>query len=362
MRISFVTIEETKVSPSGTRAVQVALQKALEDRGHVVDVFSYRETQTGPLALVPPQAIATAYAEHMRQAWAKDRPDVVHICLPGRVGSSALFAAKSLGILVTAAFHHVHIYAAPNDRARVLQTAMSFYKHCDVVIAEHEGSLPVLNEHAVPCTVIYGGVNTNNFDPLRRSDSLRASWGVSENAVVLLFVGRLIPTKDPQGFAAVCNYAKSLHPSVRAVVVGDGPEMESLKASLPLATFTGQLTDEALYRAYASSDILVMPSPEEPWGNVALEAAASGLAVAGISGGVIHEILAPRQACSMPVPKDRDELAKAVVRLIAEPAQRKEIAKRAREVAQGMSWYATASEHDALWHACSIARPNKETT
>jgi glycosyltransferase involved in cell wall biosynthesis len=202
----------------------------------------------------------------------------------------------------------------------------------------------------VPEVAVIGrGVDSDAFHPRWRDPALRASWGAGADEPVLLFVARLIPGKDPPGFAAACQLARERQPAVRAVVVGEGPGLVSLREALPWATYTGALTGEALHRAFASADVLVLPSPAEPYGNVLLEAAASGLAIAARSGGALHEVLAPAGACALPLPRDRAGLAEAVAMLACDPVRRRELGGLARACVLTRSWDAVAASWESLW-------------
>jgi glycosyltransferase involved in cell wall biosynthesis len=130
------------------------------------------------------------------------------------------------------------------------------------------------------------GVDTTLFQPECRSAEVRTSWlqdrGQENDRVVLLYVGRLSWEKNLR--LLVQAYRGMDHRHCHLVVVGDGParaEMQQELASLP-ATFTGYLSGEALARAYASADLFAFPSGTETFGQVVLEAMASGLPVVGL--------------------------------------------------------------------------------
>ena len=119
------------------------------------------------------------------------------------------------------------------------------------------------------------GVDMNIFSPERRSQAFRASKGISETDVVILWVSRLVPEKRPDIWMGVVKRLQDEGLPVKALVVGSGT-FEKYLTTLKHATICGWLSGTALGEAYASSDILLFPSDVETFGNVTLEALSSG--------------------------------------------------------------------------------------
>ena len=353
LHVCAITTTESTQSLAGAGVALNLWRQALAARGHRIALITCPES--------PPPGPAVGAAERLRAAcaaftaelvrrWTAERPHLVHVELAGNVGQAALDAAKALRLPVTSMFHHLHLFAAPGSEGKVLGLMAAFHRRCTVTVVEQDGGARLLAALGLAApTVIGRGVDAVSFHPRWRDAALRASWGAELDQPVLLSVGRLIPSKDPLGFAQACNLARERNPGVRAVVVGEGPEQPALRAALPWATFTGPLTGEALRRAYASADIFVLASPGESWSLVVLEAAASGLAVVGRSGGAIHEVLAPQQACVSPVPRTRPALAEAVAQLAIDPERRATLAARARRAAEAQTWDAVAAAWESVW-------------
>merc|ERR1719378_2017255 len=139
--------------------------------------------------------------------------------------------------------------------------------------------------HEVTNLNVWGrGVDLTKFHPSRRSQAFRAKFGFTPDDIVLLWVGRLVPEKRPDVFARVVRrLAEEGVPFVKALVVGAGP-CEDVVKSLPNTVFAGWMDGEELATAYASADIFLFPSAVETFGNVTLEAAASGLPLVVDSG------------------------------------------------------------------------------
>jgi glycosyltransferase involved in cell wall biosynthesis len=119
------------------------------------------------------------------------------------------------------------------------------------------------------------GVDTARFSPAKRSAAWRAQHGIGADELVVLHVSRLVREKRLDTLTRALNLLKAPH---RVVIVGDGPDRAFAQAELPGAIFAGFLVGEDLATAYASSDIFIFPSDSESFGNVTLEAMASGLA------------------------------------------------------------------------------------
>ena len=134
------------------------------------------------------------------------------------------------------------------------------------------------------------GIDLDRFTPKHRSQSFRAQYGFTDRDVVLTWVGRLVPEKRPDIFCYVVRRLAEEGIPFRALVVGAGPCEEEVKA-LPNTVFAGWLNGDDLAVAYASSDIFLFPSAVETFGNVTLEAAASGLPIVvenGCSGHLVN--------------------------------------------------------------------------
>lgn len=119
------------------------------------------------------------------------------------------------------------------------------------------------------------GVDMQIFSPERRSQSFRAAKGIEESDVVVLWVSRIVPEKRPNIWLSVVKRLQDEGLPVKALVVGSGT-FEKYLSKLKHVHCCGWLSGTALGEAYASSDILLFPSDVETFGNVTLEALASG--------------------------------------------------------------------------------------
>jgi glycosyltransferase involved in cell wall biosynthesis len=187
-------------------------------------------------------------------------------------------------------------------------------------------------------SVIGRGVDAAAFSPARRDTALRREWGVGPKDTVALSVGRVAAEKNIEqaihAFRAMRTYADT----TRMVVVGDGPVRERLQKRHRDVIFTGALRGEALARHYASADVFLFPSLIETFGNVVLEAMASGLAVVAYDCAAARDHLSAGDS-AMLVPTGRaEEFTRSAVNLLASPETMARVRRNARKIAEGCDW------------------------
>src|SRR5260221_3910742 len=130
-----------------------------------------------------------------------------------------------------------------------------------------------------PCPEAGLGVNRGLRGGARRNERLRAAWGCREGDTVVLHVGRIAPEKNLGLFVEAALEMRAIDAKLGVVLVGDGPQGPVLRKRHPDFVFAGMRTGEDLAEHYASADVFLFPSTTETFGNVTLEAMASGLAV-----------------------------------------------------------------------------------
>ena len=135
------------------------------------------------------------------------------------------------------------------------------------------------------------GVATDQFGPVHRSQALRTSWGVADDDLVVLLVGRLAKEKNVGLVVSAFRAIHSRNPRAKLVLVGDGPLRKALEESCPEAHFAGIRKGEDLAAHYASADLFLFASVTETFGNVVPEAMASGLAVVSYDCAAARELI-----------------------------------------------------------------------
>lgn len=284
-------------------------------------------------------------------------PALILAATPGPVGLAALGISRILQIPIHGTYHtafpqYVGSLTGDPGLEDMTRKFMSwFYRQMDVVyapsqaIAEELESLGVERE---AIRVYPRGVDTTRFDPAKRNGFYR-TWD-GGTALKMLYVGRISREKDLDVLSVAFRRAMEHMPGVdvRLVLVGDGPyreEMERELAGLP-AIFTGTLHGESLAEAYASADLFVFPSTTDTFGNVVLEAQASGLPViVSDKGGPMENIEDGTTGLVVPG-RDAAALARAMAGLCLDEPRLRAMGEDARRFAEERSF---ASAFLATW-------------
>ncbi|MCK9985936.1 MAG: hypothetical protein AzoDbin1_02408 [Azoarcus sp.] len=229
--------------------------------------------------------------------WSRQRPDLVHVATEGPLGWSAVSASIRLGIPVTSDFHtNFDSYSAHYGVGWLERPVAAWLKRMHnrtaVTFVPTRAMAQDLRARGYRSVeVIARGVDTELFNPARRSAALRASWGVAADELVVVWVGRVAPEKNLrlvlEAFAAIRRRTRD----ARLVIVGDGPLRKSLQEGNPDVVFAGARRGEDLAAHYASGDLFLFPSLSETWGNVTLEAMASGLCVVAYDCAAAAEVI-----------------------------------------------------------------------
>ncbi len=351
LRIALVT----ETYPPEINGVAMTLGKAVEAlrlRGHEIHLIRPRqsgESQTEglvaafPLFFYPQVRLGWAWPQLIRQwlhAW---RIEVVHIATEGPLGCAALLAARQLQLPVVTSFHtnfdqYFHWYGIPFLRHSAESYLRYFHNATRQTLVPSQGTLTRLSEQGFVDLKIWGrGVDTQRFHPQRRDDLLRRAFSADPDALVLLYVGRLAKEKNlPPLLSAFTNLRKN-HPGAILILVGDGPLRAEISRLESEGVYcVGSKCGEDLARWYASADLFCFPSCSETFGNVVLEAQASGLPIIaydcpGVSEQVqnnVHGLLLPR---------DSDWKA-PLQRLYADQQARHAFGKAGRLRAESQSW------------------------
>ena len=250
------------------------------DFAHAGDVTSVPSL---PLPARPEYRLALGMAGYVKRQLLDFQPDIIHIAVPDLLGHAALKLARKNRISVVATYHtryetylRHYWYLAPLE-GLLKAILRRFYGACREVYVPSGSTRDILladglRDNFKPWP---RGVDTARFSPAKRSAAWRAQHGIGADELVVLHVSRLVREKRLDTLTRALNLLKAPH---RVVIVGDGPDRAFAQAELPGAIFAGFLVGEDLATAYASSDIFIFPSDSESFGNVTLEAMASGLA------------------------------------------------------------------------------------
>ncbi|MFZ4748100.1 MAG: glycosyltransferase family 4 protein [Sphingomonas sp.] len=271
----------------------------LESQGNVVRVFS-PTTDTpafppaGTLISVPsigfpgrPEyRVARPLPASLKRDIRAFAPDIIHLSAPDPLGHSAKKLGRALGVPVVASVHtrfetYLEFYGLGWVRPIGEAILRNFYAGLDEVFVTSQGFGDVLRDQKLigHSAVWSRGVDKLRFNPAKRSLAWRRGLGIADSEVVIGFVGRLVLEKGLDIIAAITAELQRRGVAHKLLVVGDGPARSRFEAQVPGAIFTGFLDGETLATAYASIDMLLNPSTTETFGNINLEANASGVPV-----------------------------------------------------------------------------------
>jgi glycosyltransferase involved in cell wall biosynthesis len=295
----------------------------------------------------PEYRLALGFSRQVARRLRAFQPDIIHIALaPDFLGYAALRFAKSQKIPVVASYHtryetylkHYWYVAGLSGLLRLyLRRA---YGACREVYVPTQSMVDALladgfrnNFRLWP-----RGVDESRFHPAKRSSLWRARYGIGESEIVVIYISRLVREKQLTTLVASLRLLEARGIIHRSVIVGDGPEGALLKRQLPHAVFTGFLDGEELAQAYASSDIFLFPSETETFGNVTLEAMASGLPCVCADATGSRSLVVRGHTGYLAGPGRAPEFADHIEKLARDPALRRRIGAAARERSLGFSW------------------------
>jgi len=284
------------------------------------------------------------------RAWRAKRPDVVQVVTEGPLGASAITAARRLGLPVVSEFHtRFHDYSRHYGIGLLSKIIAGYLRRlhnrsdCTLVptLELKEQLIGVGYKHVA---VVGRGIDLGLFNPGRRSAALRRAWGADERDVVVLYVGRLAPEKNLRLFVEACQAMQSVATRLKVVVVGDGPEGDSLRTSYREFIFAGMQTGAALAEYYASADVFLFPSLTETFGNVTTEAMASRLAIVAFDYAAARQYLRHRTSGMLaPIGKPA-RFIDGAVKLAADLDLRERVRTTAAETACNLTWDRVVSD------------------
>ena len=238
-----------------------------------------------PIPHYPQLKLGFPSKKQLIKAWTIKRPDLVHIATEGPLGWSALRAAKVLRLPVTSDFRtNFHSYSRHYGVGWLSKPIVSYLrKFHNRTLCTMVPTMALQAQLAASgfenLSVVARGVDTQVFHPGQRSVAQRAAWQVQDDTVVLLSVGRLAAEKNLDLIVNTYQSLKQSGRKVKMIFAGDGPYRAKLQIDCPEAVFMGMCSHAQLAVAYASSDLFLFPSLTETFGNVTLEALASGTPV-----------------------------------------------------------------------------------
>ncbi len=366
MRIGIVT-ETYPPEINGVALTVQGFAEGLAACGHQIEVIRPRQRVEDGVDRVPSLLVRGAAlprypglrfglpaGNRLLRHWREQRPDAIYIATEGPLGLSALNAARRLDIPVATGFHtRFDDYAAHYGLGILTPLVLShlrrFHRRSAATLvptkALHDELLALGVTNA---KLLRRAVDTRLFQPACRDPALRAAWRAHVDAPVVLYVGRIAAEKNLD--LAICAFAalQARAPAARYVWVGDGPLRTELAAARPDFVFAGIQHGEALARHYASADLFLFPSLSETFGNVTLEAMASGLAVVAFNHGAAREHVVDGINGRSIDTSDSAGFIAAALDLALDPTSRARLGYNARASVAALSPESVIAEFEAL--------------
>ena len=248
-----------------------------------VPIPGYREAKFGLYA-----------PKKLKQLWHTERPDVIYVATEGPLGWSSIKNATKMRIPVVSGFHtNFHTYSQhyslgflENLIGRYL---VNLHNKTHTTITPTDEQKSVLTTMGMKNIAVMGrGVDTKQFSPAKRCPALRKQWDVENNEPVMMYVGRIAEEKNLELTIQTYFALRELNDKLKFVLVGDGPLAPKLRKDYPEFIMAGMQTGEELATHFASGDIFAFTSLTETFGNVILEAMASGLAIVAYDYAAAH--------------------------------------------------------------------------
>lgn len=360
MKLALVT-ETFPPEINGVAMTLSHLAEGLCERGHTVCVVRPRQPaddQGPPPALaynellcpgVPIPGYSTMRVglpvrRRLLCAWRANRPDLVHVATEGPLGWAALSVAQKLNIPLTSSFHtNFHSYSRHYGFSFLTRPALAYLRWFHNRTRLTLSPTVELNQQLSAdgfknMRLLSRGVNTRAFSPALRDKSLRTAYGAGPDDLVVLHVSRVAAEKNFPLLIHAFETIRQDQPAAKFVITSDGPLRRKLERRHPWIRFTGNLPRETLARHYASADLFLYPSLTETFGNVVLEAMASGLPVLAF-----HYAAAARfirngeNGVTVPL-GDSDAFLSAARKLASDRTQRQPLGKSARATSETIPW------------------------
>ena len=336
------------------------LYDGLRARNHRIELIRPRQTDDGnqrsndglmlcrgwPLPGYPGLQWGLTSTHRLTKRWRQQPPDVVYIATEGPLGLCALRVARRLGITAITGFHTNFQQYLRQHGLTLFTRALTHYlrwfhnRSALTLVPSTSQRVELERRHFERLDLLPRGVDSQLFNPAKRQNALRQSWGLRENDIALLYVGRLAPEKNLDALKRCFDELQARYPARRfkLIVVGDGAKRAVLEAALPEAIFCGQQSGHALACHFASADVFLFPSLGETFGNVVLEAQASGLGVVAYDEAAAGLHIRHGYNGVLAMPGDEYAWIEAACWLLENPETLRTLRLNARRHASRQSW------------------------
>ena len=313
----------------------------------------------------PDMRIGTLSRTSLLTRWRGARPDVVHVATEGPMGVTAMQAALELGIPCTSSFHTNFDQYASHYNIGLFTKAIGAYLRwvhnkaaCTMVPTARQANELKVQGYQRVC-VLSRGIDSELFHPRRRSAELRKHWGVDDDTIVLLTVGRMAAEKNLDLSVRCLRAVQKQGHKAKLVLVGDGPVRTHYENESDVIC-TGTQCGTELAAHYASSDMFLFPSLTETYGNVLVEAMASRLPTVSYFYAAAKEVVRDG-ANGRTVPCDNEEaFVNAACELANDAEQCAAIGAEALKIRDIRSWQAVIDSFVCHLEKAIRQRSNKQ--
>jgi glycosyltransferase involved in cell wall biosynthesis len=335
------------------RLVGYLLRQGVKVRVYSPTVENPAFEATGDLVSVPSLAIP-GRSEYRLPIWLPKRvrrdlaefaPNVVHVSSPDIVGHRAVTWARRNRIAAVASVHtrfdtylaYYHLQALEPLARDIMRR---FYHRCEVVMAPAESTAMILRAQRMnrDITIWTRGIDREQFNPERRDMAWRRTVGISDDEMVIAFLGRVVMEKGLDVFCDAVHTFATLGLKYRVLVIGEGPARPWFEQQLPEGIFLGEQTGNDLSRALASSDVFLNPSITEAFGNVTLEAMACALPVIAAEATGATNLVRPDVTGTLVDGSEPEEFAEALAAYARDPDLRRRHGEAGLAIAEKMDW------------------------
>ena len=286
-----------------------------------------------------------AIPARVKRDLAEFNPNIVHVASPDLVSHRAVSWARRHRVAAVASVHtrfetylaYYHLqWVEPEVRAILRR----FYHRCEVVLAPAESTAAILRAQRMnrDIAIWSRGIDREQFNPERRDMDWRRGLGVGDDELLVAFLGRIVMEKGLDVFSEAIHALAARGAKHRVLVIGEGPARPWFEQQLPNAIFLGEQTGTDVARALASADVLLNPSITETFGNVTLEAMASGLPVVAAVASGTTSLVRDGVTGILCDAEDIDAFADALALYAGDPKRRQRHGEAGLKVAKTMDW------------------------
>lgn len=282
---------------------------------------------------------------HIRERLREFDPDVVHIATEGPMGWTTLRNVVKMGYPLVTSFHtnfpdYLTFYKLGWLKGLSWNYLRWFHDRGEITLCPSRSIREQLEQRGLKNVSVWGrGVDCGRFTPARRKIATRRQLGVEDDAVAILYVGRIADEKNLKTLFQALNCLNKTGKPWKMIMVGDGPAKVRLQQqSTNQIYFTGYRKGDDLADIYAAADIFVFPSLTDTFGNVILEGMASGIPAVGFDAPGPRDIIKPQKTGLLVYERTPAALARNLTLLIENPRMRTAMSREARDYALACRW------------------------